>query len=106
MKKVRSPGAAVLAALLLTGFVGCGGGKKPPKVEMPEVDLSGKRVLMVIASARFQGKEYVEPRRALEAAKARVSVAASTRNECVGMLGKEKVTPDVLLSEVAEALGD
>ena len=60
--------------------------------------LSGKKVLMVIASSQFRDEEYQKPRALLEAAGAKVTVASSSLQESTGMLGM-KVTPDILLKD-------
>lgn len=64
--------------------------------------LTGKKALVVIASNNFRDEEYAEPRKMLEAAGARITVACSTLNTAKGKLGLE-VKPDVLLSEVNAA---
>jgi protease I len=64
--------------------------------------LNGKNVLMVIASTNFRDEEYSDPRKALEAAGARVTVACSSLNTAKGKLGLE-VKPDVLISAVKES---
>ena len=64
--------------------------------------LNGKKVLMVIASNNFRDEEYAEPRKVLEEAGARVTVACSTLHRAKGKLGLE-VKPDVLMSDVKEA---
>lgn len=61
--------------------------------------LSGKRVVMVIASSQFRDEEYFTPRKILETAGARVTVACSRLDEATGMLGG-KVTPDILLNQI------
>lgn len=61
--------------------------------------LSGKKVLMVIASNQFRDEEYQKPRQILEAAGARVTVACSTLQQATGMLGL-KVKPDILIKDV------
>ncbi len=63
--------------------------------------LSGKKVLMVIALNNFRDEEYAEPRKALEAAGAKVTVACSSLNASKGKLGME-VKPDILISDVKE----
>jgi protease I len=63
--------------------------------------LDGKKVLMVIASANFRDEEYSDPRKALEDAGARVTVACSSLNAAKGKLGLE-VKPDVLIGNVKE----
>jgi protease I len=64
--------------------------------------LTGKKILMVIAKSRFRDEEYLEPRKALESAGAAVTVASSSLEVAIGMLGM-KVKPDVLLNEAKEA---
>ena len=61
--------------------------------------LSGKKVVMVIASNQFRDEEYQKPRQILESAGAKVIVASSSMKESTGMLGL-KVTPDLLLVDV------
>ncbi|MCM8811625.1 MAG: DJ-1/PfpI family protein [Candidatus Omnitrophica bacterium] len=58
--------------------------------------VSGKKILMVIASDKFRDEEYQKPRRILEQEGASVTVASSTLKESTGMLGL-KVKPDILL---------
>lgn len=60
--------------------------------------LTGKRVLMIIASKDFRDEEYQKPRALLEQAGVRVSVASSSLREATGMLGL-KVRPDLLLED-------
>jgi protease I len=64
--------------------------------------LDGKKVLMVIASNNFRDEEYSEPRKTLEDAGARVTVACSTLNPAKGKLGME-VKPDILINNVKES---
>jgi len=64
-------------------------------------DLSGKKVLMVIAKNKFRDEEYLEPRKILEAAGAVVTVASSSLNTAEGMLGLN-VKPDILISNAKE----
>lgn len=64
--------------------------------------LSGKNVLMVIASTNFRDEEYSDPRKALEDAGARVTVACSSLNTAKGKLGLE-VKPDILINNVKES---
>jgi len=61
--------------------------------------VSGRKVLMVIASRQFRDEEYAKPRQILEAAGAEVTVASSSLQPAKGMLGMT-VTPDVLLPDV------
>jgi len=64
--------------------------------------VSGKKVLMVIARNNFRDEEYLEPRKALEGAGAVITVASSSLNTAVGMLGL-KIKPDILIDDVQEA---
>ena len=64
--------------------------------------LTGKKILMVIAKSRFRDEEYREPRKVLENEGASITVASSSRDIAIGMLGA-KVKPDVLLGDVKEA---
>ena len=65
------------------------------------MNLKGKNVLMVIAADNFRDEEYAEPRKVLEAAGVRVTVACSTLDVAKGKLGLQ-VKPDVLLNNVKE----
>ena len=53
---------------------------------------------MVIASNQFRDEEYQKPRQILEGAGVQVTVASSSLQEAVGMLGL-KVKPDILLTD-------
>jgi protease I len=64
--------------------------------------LSGKKVVMVIAKNKFRDEEYLEPRKALESEGAHITVASSSLDPAVGMLGLT-VKPDVLIGGVSEA---
>ncbi|PIQ81525.1 MAG: hypothetical protein COV76_08625 [Candidatus Omnitrophica bacterium CG11_big_fil_rev_8_21_14_0_20_64_10] len=66
---------------------------------------SGKKVLMVIASDKFRDEEYQKPRKILEDAGARVTVACSALKASTGMLGL-KVQPDILLADADPAAFD
>lgn len=65
--------------------------------------LDGKKVLMVIASNNFRDEEYSEPRKALEDAGVRITVACSSLNTAKGKLGLE-VKPDVLISSARKVI--
>jgi protease I len=64
--------------------------------------LSGRNVLMVVASRDFRDEEYAVPRAALETAGASVAVASSALTTARGMLGAH-VTPDLLLRDAKAA---
>lgn len=61
--------------------------------------LSGKRVVMIIASHDFRDEELAEPLALLTQAGATVTVASSRKTPATGMLGK-KVIPDILAADV------
>lgn len=63
------------------------------------MDLTGKNILIIIASNNFRDEEYNHPREIFEVEGATVTVASTTKKEVTGMLGM-KVTPDILISEV------
>jgi protease I len=60
--------------------------------------LTGKKVLLLIASQNFRDEEYAEPRKALEAAGATVTVASSKLGTARGMLGGA-AKADILLRD-------
>lgn len=68
-------------------------------VEAEEMKISGKNVLMIIASHNFRDEEYLEPRGVLENEGAKVTVASSSLDVSRGLLGAN-VKPDILLSDV------
>ena len=63
--------------------------------------LTGKKVLMIIAKSKFRDEEYLEPRKVIENEGASITVASSSLDIAVGMLGL-KVKPDVLIGDVKE----
>jgi len=82
--------AVLLAALFINGHAFA-----------QDKKLDGRKVLFVIASSNFRDEEYSVPRAKLESLGAKVTVASSKLSESVGMLKKEKVKPDVLVSKVS-----
>jgi len=62
--------------------------------------LEGKSVLMIVAKQKFRDEELAEPRAILRTAGAKITIAASALGESVGMLGRERVTPDIKLDQV------
>lgn len=67
--------------------------------------LAGKHAYLVVAHRGFRDEELSEPRAALEAAGARVTVASSALGTAHGMLGAT-VTPDLLYSAISLASAD
>jgi len=49
--------------------------------------LSGKKVLMVVPHSQFRDEEYFQPRKALEAEGAKITVASSAVRACHGVQG-------------------
>ncbi|MBM4033734.1 MAG: DJ-1/PfpI family protein [Planctomycetes bacterium] len=64
--------------------------------------LTGRKVLLLIASESFRDEEYAEPRKALEAAGATVTVASSKLGTARGMLGGT-AKADILLRDAKAA---
>ena len=62
-------------------------------------DLTGKKILMVIAPANFNDTELETPMRILGGAGANISIASTTTDTVTGMYGKE-VKPDMKLDQV------
>ena len=79
----------LILIITIIGFMGCKGGK----------DMSGKNILMIIASRDFRDEELFKPKEIFEKSGAKVIVASSTTREAKGMLGA-KITPDILISDV------
>lgn len=71
------------------------------KDDLTMKSLNGKKVLMIIAKSKFRDEEYLEPRKALEAAGAIITVASSSLNNAEGMLGLN-VRPDILIGDAKE----
>ncbi|TET34999.1 MAG: DJ-1/PfpI family protein [Planctomycetota bacterium] len=69
------------------------------KSEKKSTELSGKKILMVIAPANFKDDEYSKPRKVFEDKGATVTVASTSTSEAKGV-GGTKVTPDKALKDV------
>ena len=69
------------------------------QAEEPLPDLSGKRVVMIIAHRDFRDEELFEPRSILEGQGAEVLVASSSLQIAKGMKGGT-VKPDLLIDDV------
>ena len=80
-------------------------GKTPEKTkisktkEVKQMELKGKKVVMIIASKNFRDEEYLEPKKILTEAGATVVTASSSLSQATGMLGA-KVKPDILISDL------
>jgi protease I len=67
--------------------------------EVKQMELKGKKVVMIIASKNFRDEEYLEPKKILTEAGATVVTASSSLSQATGMLGA-KVKPDILISDL------
>jgi protease I len=92
-------------------FVGCKEKSEiPKKVEKEEVgmpkqeavgekSLTGKKIVMIIASQNFRDEELLQPKNILTEKGAEVKVASASLETAKGMLGAE-VKPDMLVGEI------
>lgn len=89
----------ILVILLILLLSGCAVEKitEQPK-EVEKMDLSGKKILVVLAPKDFRDEEYFEPKRILEGYGAKITTA-SKGTEAVSMVEKKKVRVDILLNE-------
>lgn len=65
--------------------------------EVEEVNLTGKKVLMLIAPSNFRDEEFAEPYKVLTSSGAEVTVASVSTAPARGVLGKT-VTPNINVS--------
>jgi len=86
--------SAIIAFCLVFTSAACKGASPEPVK-----DLTGKKVLLVIASANFQDKEYTAVRDKLSARGAEIKVASSKTDECEAMDKSVKVKPDLLVKD-------
>jgi PfpI family intracellular protease len=89
-----------LPAIILAAVIAASAACAAPVQQQEEKKLEGRKVLMVIASSNFRDEEYSIPRAAMENEGAKITVACSSLKESVGMLKKEKVKPDILITRV------
>jgi len=82
-----------------TWIAGCQGNKQEALEPSDKHELSGKRILMVIAPDKFRDEELFTPREYFLARGAKVEVASSASGEVSGMLGRA-YRPEKKLSEV------
>ena len=54
---------------------------------MADTTLAGKNVLMVVPYTQFRDEEYLEPRKILESAGAKITVASGSIRTCYGLKG-------------------
>ncbi|MEM1574465.1 MAG: DJ-1/PfpI family protein [Nitrososphaerota archaeon] len=72
---------------------------KPIKKIEGGINLSGLKVVMIIAEKDFRDEELQKPKEILEKYGAKVVIASSTTNIATGMLGM-KIKPDILINEI------
>jgi protease I len=72
---------------------------KPIKKIEEGINLSGLKVVMIIAEKDFRDEELQKPKEILEKYGAKVIIASSTTNIATGMLGM-KIKPDILINEI------
>ncbi|MEM2928970.1 MAG: DJ-1/PfpI family protein [Nitrososphaerota archaeon] len=72
---------------------------KPIKKIEEGINLSGLKIVMIIAEKDFRDEELQKPKEILEKYGAKVVIASSTTNIATGMLGM-KIKPDILLNEI------
>lgn len=105
---MRATAGAVLALACCLGAVGCAKPSSTPPptrsaaTPAPNVDLTGRTVLIVIAPKDYRDEELLVPRDALVAAGAKVTVASTATDEAVGMLGGT-IRPDTTLAAAKAA---
>ncbi len=90
-----------LAFLLFLLLIGCATEKSEKLTEIKEVkkmDLSNKKVLMVLAPEKFRDEEYFIPRQVLEGYGIKV-FTTSNKGEAVSIIEQKKVVVDVLLED-------
>jgi protease I len=100
-----------ILAVMCVLFVGCKEKSEiPKKVEKEEVgmpkqeavgekSLTGKKIVMIIASQNFRDEELLQPKNILTEKGAEVKVASASLETAKGMLGAE-VKPDMLVGEI------
>lgn len=95
--------AVLLCMVLLAGCAGkteiSGGMEAPVPSGAGEVDLMGKKIVMIVAPEKFRDEELFVPKDYFESKGIEVSIASTKKGECTGMLGGS-VTSTIALSEV------
>ena len=69
-------------------------------INLSNYNLSDSRIALVIPPKSFRDEEYRGILDTLEKVHAKVVIVSSTKEEVVGMLGKERATPDIIFSEL------
>lgn len=96
----RSSGLLLLAAVCTAVVLGGCRKKADEETEAGELPtITGKKVVMVIASKNFRDEELLETRKIIKEAGAEVVVAASSLKTATGMKGAT-FKPEVLLKDV------
>lgn len=90
----------LLCVLFALSLGGCRKEKGPEEIDVSKLpSIAGKKVVMVIAKKDFRDEELFEPKRIIEQAGGKVTVASSSLNEAKGMLGKT-CKPDILVKNI------
>ncbi len=95
-----------LICLLILSFVsliflsGCTNKEGISKEIKPNINISGKKILMVIAPVNFRDEEFLEPKKVFEDSGASVEVASKDVKEATSMIDKIKVKVDLDIGEV------
>lgn len=71
----------------------------PKQEAVGEKSLTGKKIVMIIASQNFRDEELLQPKNILTEKGAEVKVASASLETAKGMLGAE-VKPDMLVGEI------
>ncbi len=95
-----------LICLLILSFVGlvflsgCINREGISKEIKPNINMSGKKILMVIAPVNFRDEEFLEPKKVFENSGASVEVASKDVKEATSMIEKIKIKVDLDIEEV------
>lgn len=91
----------IITILLVIGFFAYKNLTKK-EISMPEKNLAGKKVVMIVAFKNFRDEEYFVPKEILESAGAEIKTASNEKGTAIGADGGE-VNIDLLVSEVKPA---
>ena len=69
-------------------------------INLDNYNLEGTKVLMVIPPLDFRDEEFKDIPEILEKVKIKTVIASTTKEECIGVLKKERCFPELLITEV------
>ncbi len=72
-------------------------------IDLKDYDLSQCMIAVVIPPKEFRDEEYIGLLNLLKKVNAKVVIVSTTKEEVIGMLGKEKALPEMLVSELNPA---